>query len=214
MFGMETPGRGRPRSFDREAALDKAIHVFWTKGYEATSIRDLTHALGIAPPSLYAAFGAKEQLFAEALELYDRTYGGFVQAAITEEPTAYAAAARLLRQGPEMYTRDHCPTGCLIESGDAGAQDEVIHAHGNRLRLRGISALARRIERDIAAGRLDPATDAEALARFTFGTLGALARAAQEHVSRETLRRMADIALSAWQTSLADQPPGLNQPGA
>src|SRR4051794_32394754 len=89
----KTPARarGRPLSFDREAALDKAMHVFWEKGYEAASIADLTAAMGITPPSLYTAFGDKEHLFLEAIEAYGRGPGAFGARALAEEPTARSA---------------------------------------------------------------------------------------------------------------------------
>src|SRR5689334_20346799 len=86
--------RGRPRSFDREAALGKAMDVFWAKGYEGTSISDLTNAMGINPPSLYAAFGDKEHLFLEAIERYQRARGA--SCPYCDEPTARAAIEKLL----------------------------------------------------------------------------------------------------------------------
>jgi len=80
--------RGRPRAFDREAALDSALRLFWTRGFEGTSITDLTEALDINPPSLYAAFGSKDELFREALGLYGRAYGLPIEQALAEEKTA------------------------------------------------------------------------------------------------------------------------------
>src|SRR5580765_8758958 len=88
--------RGRPLSFDRDAALERAMHVFWERGYEAASISDLTAAMGITPPSLYTAFGDKEHLFLEAIERYGKGPGGFGQRALDEEPTARQAVQRLL----------------------------------------------------------------------------------------------------------------------
>src|SRR4051812_12815037 len=78
-------GRGRPLSFDRAAALERAMHVFWERGYEAASIADLTAAMGITPPSLYTAFGDKEHLFLEAIEAYGNGPGGFGVRALEEE---------------------------------------------------------------------------------------------------------------------------------
>ena len=82
--------RGRPLSFDRDAALETAMHVFWERGYEAASISDLTSAMGITPPSLYTAFGDKEQLFLEAIERYALGYGNISARALREETTARA----------------------------------------------------------------------------------------------------------------------------
>src|SRR4051812_3480675 len=83
--------RGRPRAFDRARALEQALTLFWERGYEGTSIADLTAVMGITPPSLYAAFGSKEALFREALSLYRHRAGGITPAEVADEPTAYAA---------------------------------------------------------------------------------------------------------------------------
>jgi AcrR family transcriptional regulator len=97
MKALEKP-RGRPRSFDRDKALERAMQVFWRQGYEATSVSDLTRAMGINPPSLYAAFGDKERLYLDALERYQRSRLAAVAKWFGEEPTAKAAVARLLRE--------------------------------------------------------------------------------------------------------------------
>ena len=95
---MAARQRGRPRSFDRDAALDQAVRLFWSKGYEATSISDLTAALGIGVRSLYAAFGDKKALFDEVVEAYSIRYGGWIARALAEEPTAEQAIARILHE--------------------------------------------------------------------------------------------------------------------
>src|SRR5919204_30689 len=102
---------GRPRSFDRDKALEGAIAVFWEHGYDATSISLLTQALGIGAPSLYAAFGDKRALFLEALDRYLRTYGAFTERALAEEPNARDAVERLLREAAAAYTRPGRPRG-------------------------------------------------------------------------------------------------------
>src|SRR5688572_33136097 len=100
MKALEKP-RGRPRSFDRDKALERAMHVFWKQGYEATSLNDLTRAMRINPPSLYAAFGDKEHLYLEALERYQRSRLESVAKWLDEEPTAKAGVARLLTRSEE-----------------------------------------------------------------------------------------------------------------
>src|SRR5438477_12882473 len=92
---ITAPGRsrGRPRAFDRDVALDRALGLFWTQGFEGTSIADLTEALDIYPPSLYTAFGSKEELFREALGLYIRAYGLPLENALSEEATTLDAVA-------------------------------------------------------------------------------------------------------------------------
>ena len=106
--------RGRPLSFDRDAALEKAMHVFWERGYESASIAELTAAMGITPPSLYAAFGDKEGLFLEAIERYALGPGGIGTRAMAAEPTARRAIERLLLDAAEELTRPCHPKGCLM----------------------------------------------------------------------------------------------------
>lgn len=196
---MPIPTRGRPRSFDRDAVLDKAIRLFWERGYEGTSVRDLTERLGIGSPSLYSAFGPKQNLFAEALAVYDEQYGGFIDRAIAEEPTARAAATRILGEGPDRYTRPGMPTGCLVVSGDAGTSNAEVTALLAGVRSRKVAELAAKIRTDIQSGALPPQTDALALSQYTMSTLTGLAQAARDGVSRNRLRRVALIAQTAWQ---------------
>jgi AcrR family transcriptional regulator len=193
-----TSTRGRPRSFDRDAALDQAIRLFWRRGYESTSMRDLTLELGIGAPSLYSAFGSKQQLFTEAVRVYDRQYGGFIEAALAEEPTAKRAAARILAEAPARYTRRGLPTGCLVISGDAGTTDDKIARQLRRLRRSKVTALADRIRADLAAGLLPADTDPQAIAQYTMSTLAGIALAARDGATRAVLERVSRQALQAW----------------
>src|SRR5580704_1268038 len=106
--------RGRPRAFDRDDALDRAMHLFWRRGYEATSVSDLTESMGITPPSLYAAFGDKKRLFLEAVDRYQAGPGGFAQAALCDEPTAESAMRRLLTDTVESFCDAKQPRGCMV----------------------------------------------------------------------------------------------------
>jgi AcrR family transcriptional regulator len=106
--------RGRPLSFDRDAALEAAMHVFWERGYEAASVADLTAAMGITPPSLYTAFGDKEQLFLEAIERYALGYGSISARALREEPTARGAIERWLVEAAKELTEPCHPKGGLV----------------------------------------------------------------------------------------------------
>src|SRR5258705_10772394 len=105
---------GRPRAFDRDEALERAIMVFWEHGFDATSIALLTEALGIGAPSLYAAFGNKRELFAAALDRYLHTYGAFTERALAEEPKPRGASERLLREAASAYTSPDHPRACLL----------------------------------------------------------------------------------------------------
>lgn len=192
-----TTQRGRPRAFDRDVALDQAIRLFWRKGYAATSVRDLSQELGIGQPSLYHAFGDKRALFEEAVATYGRTYGGFIGAAVAEEPTAALALRRLLSEAPAVYTRRGLPTGCLISCGEVGTDDEQVHADMVRVRGRSTALLRDRIATDVAAGHLPSDTDADGLAGFVMGVLTGLVLRARDGASRHELERIAAVAATA-----------------
>ncbi|MFV8053935.1 TetR/AcrR family transcriptional regulator [Mycobacterium sp. 48b] len=190
--------RGRPRSFDRDAVLDKVIRMFWQNGYEATSMRDLTDEIGVAAPSIYNTFGDKQHLFAEAVEVYDREYGGFIDAALEQEPTARHAAARVFAEAPARYTRRGLPSGCLIVSGDAGTSDPVVQKSMRLVRERKIAQFADKIRADIAAGVLPASTDPDALARYVMAVLAGIAQQARDGASRVKLDQLAAVAAGLW----------------
>jgi len=120
---------GRPRAFDKDQALDKALHVFWEKGYEGTSVADLTEAMGINPPSLYAAFGNKDALFRKALDLYETEKLEYTREAL-EQPTARAVAEYYMRGAIAAQLSTCDPKGCLgvISMTACGAEAESIKA--------------------------------------------------------------------------------------
>ncbi|MDJ0362520.1 TetR/AcrR family transcriptional regulator [Rhodococcus sp. H29-C3] len=186
--------RGRPRSFDRDTALDLAIRLFWRKGYEATSVRDLSEELGIGTPSLYNAFGDKKALFTEAVSIYDREYGGFIEAAIQDAPTSAAAVRRILLEAPARYTRHGLPHGCLVASGDAGTTDSEIHDSLQHLRSEKAQSLSDRIRADISAGQLPEDTDADGLSGYVMTVISGLAQRASEGATKAELTTIADIA--------------------
>jgi AcrR family transcriptional regulator len=197
---MATKPRGRPRSFDREAALEQALLTFWEHGYEATSVADLTRVMGIGAPSLYAAFGDKRALFEEVVRSYVTRYGGFIDRALTEEPTARDAVARLLREAADEYTRPERPRGCLIISAVAnhsvGARD--VAAVLAAMREYNVGAIERRVRADVAAGLLPPDTETAALARFTGVLLQGMSQQSRDGVSRAELAAAAEAAMRAW----------------
>src|SRR6266498_338901 len=116
--------RGRPRSFNTEKALDGALRVFWRKGYEGASLSDLTRAMGINRPSLYAAFGNKEKLFRKALDLYVGGPAAYVREAL-KEPTARAAVEMLLSESASQLSDRRHPRGCLIVQGALSCGEEA-----------------------------------------------------------------------------------------
>jgi AcrR family transcriptional regulator len=200
--------KGRPRSFDREQALERALAVFWEHGYETTSISLLTEAMGVSPASLYAAFGDKRQLFSEALERYLDTYGAFTAAAVREEPTAYGAVARMLREATLAFTRPGHPPGCLLITAATNCTRESadIKARLRDLRRANTDALKQKIAAGKRAGELPPDTDSRALAVFYQGILQAMSAQARDDAKRTDLEHVATMALKAWPATPAAQP--------
>ncbi|GAA4244713.1 TetR/AcrR family transcriptional regulator [Dactylosporangium darangshiense] len=191
---------GRPRSFDRDEALERAMVVFWEHGYDATSIAMLTTAVGIGAPSLYAAFRDKRSLFIEALERYMRTYAAFIERALTEEPSARAAVERLLRDAAAAYTRADRPHGCLLISAatNCSPQSADIAAHLRDQRAAGARALESRIAGDVRTGELPADTDPRTLATFYGAVLQGMSAQARDGATTGDLHRIAEHALLAW----------------
>ncbi|WP_454195166.1 TetR/AcrR family transcriptional regulator [Nocardia sp. Marseille-Q1738] len=197
---MGTTTRGRPRSFDRDVALEQAMRLFWARGYEATSIGDLTAAMGIGAPSLYAAFGDKATLFSEAVASFGARYGGFVVRALAEEATAEAAVRRILREAATEYTRPDCPHGCLVISAGVNTTNAEIADLLRDMRNRNIDTLAGRIQADIDAGLLPGHVDARMLARYVATVMQGMSHAARDGASRAELERVAELAMRGWAT--------------
>lgn len=191
--------RGRPRQFDPDAVLDRITRVFWDKGYECTSLADLTAATGVNAPSLYATFGDKHHLFLQALAYYRRTDGAFTVSALSQEPTAEQAIRRLLGEAAVAWTRRGKPAGCLVLGADTRRTDASPHAavlrelrRGGRERIRG------RIAEDVRAGLLPGATDAAGLAAFYATVLQGMAHQARDGATRGELESVAATAMHAW----------------
>lgn len=194
--------KGRPREFDVEQALETAMRVFWEKGYEGTSLSDLTEAIGINRPSLYAAFGNKEELFRKVLERYGNGPGVCSKTAL-ELPTARAVAERLLFNSVESLTDPTYPRGCLTVNAALSCSEE---AEPIRLTLcegrsESLKALIERFERARAEGDLPASADPEGLAVFiTVVQLGMAVQAASGGC-RGTLHKAAELAMQAWPTN-------------
>ena len=190
---------GRPLSFDRNEALRKAMLTFWQSGYETTSIVDLTSAMGITAPSLYATFGDKKRLFLEAVALYAGDVNDIARA-FDQAPSAYQAAADMLETVAMAFTGKDTPRGCLLASATASgssASTEVQDAVAS-IRRAIAGTLQARIERDIEGGLLPAATDAAAWAGLIMAVTQGLSVLARDGASRETLLSIGKSALAGW----------------
>jgi AcrR family transcriptional regulator len=191
--------KGRPREFDVDRALSRALEVFWRKGYEGTSLPDLTRAMGINRPSLYAAFGNKEQLFRKVIDRYAEGPAAYVRAAL-DEPSARAVAERLLGGAVDLLTDPQHPRGCLMVQGALAcgeAADSVRRELASR-RAAGEEALRQRFKRAQAEGDLPADTDPADLACYVVTVMRGMAVQAAGGAGREELRRVVEMALRAW----------------
>lgn len=196
----EKRARGRPRLLDRRKALESALRLFWQHGYEGTSIADLTAAIGVAPPSLYAAFGSKERLYREALDLYAETYGGFAAKALREAPTARQAIEQILAKSIALYAGGPHPRGCMLVTGAltcASENEEVTHELAQR-RGTAIALIQARFDDAVAAGELPAGTDTRALAAYYAAVVQGLSIQARDGATPEALHAIASLALTVW----------------
>lgn len=194
-------GRGRPRSFDREEALQRAMELFWKVGYEGATLTDLQAAMGgIAAPSFYAAFGSKEAVFREAVALYHQTVGTTVLGALTEAPTARASIEAMLRAAVEALCRPGKPRGCLLVLGavNCAREHRDVQDHLRDLRLLRQKYIRRRLARGVAEGDLPRGRDLAALASFYATVLDGLALQARDGASLKALRATVRCAMAAW----------------
>jgi AcrR family transcriptional regulator len=193
--------KGRPREFCVDEALAAALRVFWRRGYESASMAELTEAMGITKPSLYAAFGNKEALFRKALDLYEREKLGYMQSAL-EAPTAREVAERLLRGALAMQTSGGDPKGCLglISSIACGPEAESIRSEVIARRASSERAMVERFERARQDGELPDTIDARGLANYLIAILQGLSLQAGAGASAEQLGQLVDTSLQLWPT--------------
>lgn len=181
---------GRPRSFDRDTALRAAVEQFWREGYDATSVATLTTAMGVSPPSLYAAFGDKHRLFEEAAATYfERTCEGLDRAA--ESPTARDAVWRMLEDTARAHTDTATPPGCLLltEPRLAAQREEI------RGRLRD------RLDRGVRDGDLPPDTRTDHLATYLVAVMRGMSGCARDGGTADDVRAIADAAMAVLPSS-------------
>jgi AcrR family transcriptional regulator len=188
---------GRPRAFDTEKALDSAMQVFWRKGYLGTSLSDLTDAMGINRPSLYAAFGNKKSLFRKVLERYSEGPSVYLSQAL-RAPNARAVVGRLFHGVVDLLTDPHTPATCMWVHGALSCGDDPLRDEFAAQRAAGLAGLRTRLKRAIADGDLPADADADALARYVQTVNFGLTVQASTGATRRELLRIVEIALKAW----------------
>lgn len=189
---------GRPREFDVDAALDLALHVFWRKGYEGASMADLTEAMGITKPSLYAAFGNKEELFRKAFDRYVDGPGRYFQTGLLK-PTAREVVEHILYGSADAVTDPNNP-GCLAVQGAlcCGDAAETIRQELVARRTKGEQELRVRFEYALSKGDLPAEADPGDLARYVSAIMQGMAVQAAGGAPRAQLRKLADMAMRSW----------------
>ncbi|MBR0956797.1 TetR/AcrR family transcriptional regulator [Bradyrhizobium japonicum] len=191
-------GMGRPREFDAEMALDQAMEVFWRHGYEGATIAQLTEAMGINPPSLYACFGNKEGLLKAALDRYAKLRGAWMDEVVAA-PTARAVAERMLMGIADKQTDPANPPGCLLVQGGiaCGTGSENVPFELAARRAQNEDQLRERFVRAKAEGDLKESADPAALARYVSAVSVGMGVMASSGADREALRQVASVAVQA-----------------
>ncbi|CAB3851023.1 TetR/AcrR family transcriptional regulator [Achromobacter sp. ACM03] len=194
------PKIGRPKAFDKDRALLAAMRTFWAQGYEGTSIQDLVSATGVNKPSLYATFGCKEEIFRQAVELYDRVEGRATAQSLSAARTAREAVETMLRSNARAYAVNEGPRGCMIVlSSLLGApENESVRAFLAANREEGESTLRERLAQGIAEGDLAPSADVRQLAAFYTTVLEGLSIQARDGAGAKKLNMIIDAAMLAW----------------
>jgi AcrR family transcriptional regulator len=205
--------RGRPRTFDPDIALRKALDVFWERGYEGTSLQDLAQAMGIASASIYACFGSKQDLFRKVMALYGATAGEPPRRALREQPTARLAIRAMLHATADQITGPDTPHYCmLILAAPTGAAENHAVREFLAERRRGqLSAIKDRLARGVADGDLAaPPAGLDAIARYYATVVQGLSIQARDGADRAELQAVVTCAMAAWDTlaSASSQPMG------
>jgi len=193
--------RGRPRSFDKDAALARAMEVFWLKGYEGTSMAELTAAMGIASPSLYAAFGSKEELFRQALDYYGTVEGAHIWGHVVQTRTAFEAVETFLMQTARVFTRRAHPPGCLVvlSALHPGEHSDTVRRELVARRARNVSDLRVQLKKGVETGEIAATADLDAIARYFVTVQQGMSIQARDGASRQHLEQIARAALAAWE---------------
>jgi AcrR family transcriptional regulator len=194
------PVRGRPREFDRGQALQKAMYLFWSRGYEATSMADLRAALGITQASLYAAFGGKEQLFREAVDLYRQTAGLGTTRALATGTSAREAIHAMLQAAVDAFSAPGAPGGCLLILGatNCAIENKAVQDYLLSIRSQISQSILERLKQGQHKGDVPKAAPVVALAAYYSTVLHGLALQSRDGASRKTLTQVVQFAMTDW----------------
>jgi AcrR family transcriptional regulator len=193
--------RGRPREFDREQALQKAMRLFWSRGYDAISMADLRAALGITQASLYAAFGSKEQLFREAVDLYRQTAGFSTTDALAKGANAREAIHAMLQAAVDAFSAPDAPGGCLLILGatNCAVENKAVQDHLLSVRRQMSHSILDRLKQGQQDGDVPKRAPVAALTAYCSTVLHGLALQSRDGASRKTLTQVVEIAMADWQ---------------
>jgi AcrR family transcriptional regulator len=198
--GATQMAMGRPRAFDADTALDQAMEVFWRHGYEGATIAQLTEAMGINPPSLYACFGSKEGLLKAALDRYTEKRATWMEE-ILSAPTAHDVAEKMLMGIADTQTDPGNPPGCLLVQGGlacgTGSQSVPFELAARRAQTE--DQLRERFIRAKAEGDLKPTADPAALARYLSAVSAGMGVMASSGADRKALRQVAALSVKAFE---------------
>jgi len=193
-------GRGRPRNFDRDTALEQAMEVFWAKGYESTSISDLTTAMNMKPPSLYAAFGDKEALFEEVIKRYNNQYGARIWGDVERFDHPKDATHHVLTTTACLYTQDDTPHGCMVVL--AAPQAESNHLNVNQslrdIRRLSVGNLKNLYAKAQSTGLIPQSANIENMANYYTTVQYGMSIQARDGATRDELIAIADAAMATW----------------
>lgn len=194
------PTRGRPRRFDRDAALRVAMMLFWTHGYEGTSLNLLTSAMGITSTSLYAAFGTKEEIFREAIRLYNSPDSSPTDRALATMPTAREAIEDMLRANADSYVDPATPPGCMVVLAGLNltSTNKGIGEYLAECRREDQAKVERRLARGVEDGELPADADITAMASYYMTVLHGLSIRARDGCTREEAHAVIDGAMLTW----------------
>ena len=196
---------GRPRTFEREEALKSAMELFWSRGYDGVSLTDLQKAMGdITAPSFYAAFGSKEKLFREAVDLYIKTRQIPIKRALAEEVTARASIEKFLLTTAEFFSQPNKPHGCLVVLGAINCTNTSLQELLRDRRASGERLILQILRQGVAKGDLPTTVELKALAAFYSTVMNGLAIKARDGASRKELKNIVSSAMAAWDKQLSE----------